>query len=197
MSWLSFVLLGLALAMDCFAVSFCLGLREKCLTPRLTLAVPFAFGFFQGFMPLIGWAMGLTIRPLIENFDHWVAFVLLLAVGGHMLKEAFSQYKSLNGDACACSSEITATCAPLTILTLAVATSLDALAVGLSLAFAEVSLWIPALIIGGTTFAVSLAGIFLGHHLGRVMRCAYLPVALGGCVLIGIGIKILIEHGVW
>ena len=94
MSWLSFVLLGLALAMDCFAVSFCLGLREKCLTPRLTLAVPFAFGFFQGLMPLIGWAMGLTIRPLIENFDHWVAFVLLLAVGGTCSKKPLANIKA-------------------------------------------------------------------------------------------------------
>lgn len=183
--------------MDCFAVSLCLGLREKCLTPRLALTVPFAFGFFQGGMPLIGWAMGLTIRPLIENFDHWVAFFLLLVVGGHMLREAWEQYKNRDNAACACGPEISDTCAPLTILTLAVATSLDALAVGLSLAFAEVSLWIPALIIAGTTFTVSLAGIILGNHLSRVMRCSYLPVALGGCVLIGIGFKILAEHGVW
>lgn len=196
MSWLSFVLLGLALATDCFAVSICLGLREKCLNLRLALSAPLLFGFFQGAMPLIGWAMGLTIRPLIESFDHWVAFVLLLLVGGHMLKEAFSQYKVRN-DACACSPDAPSSCTPLTLFTLAVATSLDALAVGLSFAFAEVSLWIPALIIAVITFLVSLLGICLGHKLGYAMRCAYLPVALGGCVLIGIGIKILSEHGVW
>ena len=196
MSWVSFVLLGLALAMDCFAISLCLGLREKRLTLRLVLPAPLAFGFFHGLMPLLGWALGLSIRPLIESFDHWVAFFLLLGVGGHMLNEAWDQYKAGSDTCCACPPEATPGRAALTLLTLAVATSLDALAVGLSLAFAEVSLWGPALIIAGVTFTVSLAGICLGHGVGRFVQCTHYAVALGGCVLIGIAFKILMEHGV-
>ncbi len=199
MSWLSFVLLGLALAMDCFAVSLCMGLAERRFTLSRAVAPPLMFGLFQGIMPLLGWGLGLAVRPLIEDFDHWVAFVLLLAVGGHMLKEAWDQ-----GKAEACAQPV---CPPpcalpgvrafFTLLTLAVATSLDAMAVGLGMAFAEVSLWWPALIIGATTFLVSLAGICLGISLGRFIRGAHYAVALGGCVLIGIGFKILIEHGVF
>lgn len=195
LSWLSFVLLGLALAMDCFAISLCLGLREKRLTLRLALPAPLAFGFFQGLMPLLGWGLGLSIRHLIEDFDHWVAFLLLLGVGGHMLKEAWDQYKARDEACCACPPETTPGRAALTLLTLAVATSLDALAVGLSLALANVSLWGPALIIAGVTFVVSLLGVCLGHSLGRFVRCTHYAVALGGCVLIGIAFKLLMEHG--
>ncbi len=206
MSWLSFVLLGLALAMDCFAVSLCMGLSKRRLTIARAVAAPLIFGLFQGVMPLLGWGLGLAVRPLIENFDHWVAFLLLLAVAGHMFKEAWDQFRA---EACAAppcpnTPELRplrftrAALRPLlTLLTLAVATSLDALAVGLGMAFANVSLWWPALIIGGTTFIVSLAGICLGHGMGKFINGAHYAVALGGCVLIGIGFKILVEHGVF
>ena len=198
MSWVSFVLMGLALAMDCFAVSLCMGLTDRRTNFARLLAAPLLFGLFQGLMPLIGWGLGLAVQPLIESFDHWVAFALLLLVGGHMLKEAWSQY-------CAPACPALDTQVPrlktwralLTLLTLAVATSLDALAVGLSMAFLEASLWWPALIIGGTTFLVSLAGICLGRGLGRFVQGTHYAVAFGGCVLIGIGFKILMEHGVF
>ena len=94
MSWLSFVLLGLALAMDCFAVSLCMGLADRQRDWRRLLAAPLLFGLFQGVMPLLGWGLGLAVRPLIESFDHWVAFALLLLVGGHMLKEARDQCRA-------------------------------------------------------------------------------------------------------
>ena len=198
MSWLSFVLLGLALAMDCFAVSLCMGLMDRRTGFARLLAAPLLFGLFQGLMPLIGWGLGLAVQPLIESFDHWVAFGLLLLVGGHMLKEAWSQYCA---PACPALDAQVPTLktwrAFLTLLTLAVATSLDALAVGLSMAFLEASLWWPALIIGGTTFMVSLAGICLGRGLGRFIQGTHYAVAFGGCVLIGIGFKILMEHGVF
>ncbi len=198
MSWLSFVLLGLALAMDCFAVSLCMGLMDRQRDWRRLLAAPLLFGLFQGVMPLLGWGLGLAVRPLIENFDHWVAFALLLLVGGHMLKEARDQCKA---PACLALDDPVPTLktwrAFLTLLTLAVATSLDAMAVGLGMAFASVSLWWPALIIGGITFLVSLAGLGLGRGLGRFINGAHYAVAFGGCVLIGIGFKILMEHGVF
>lgn len=199
MSWLSFVLLGLALAMDCFAVSLCMGLTERRFTFSRAVLPPFMFGLFQALMPLLGWGLGLAVRPLIEDFDHWVAFILLLAVGGHMLKEAWDQSKteSCAAPACPPPGELPATRTFFTLLTLAVATSLDAMAVGLGMAFAEVSLWWPALIIGGTTFLVSLAGICLGHGLGRFIHGSHYAVAFGGCVLIGIGFKILMEHGIF
>ena len=197
MSWFSFALMGLALAMDCFAVSLCMGLTDRRTNLVRLLAAPLLFGLFQGIMPLIGWGLGLAVQPLIESFDHWVAFALLLFVGGHMLKEAWSQYCA---PACLALDNQTPTLktwrALLTLLTLAVATSLDALAVGLSMAFLEASLWWPALIIGGTTFMVSLAGICLGRGLGRFIQGTHYAVAFGGCVLIGIGFKILMEHGV-
>ena len=199
MSWASFVLLGLALAMDCFAVSLCMGLSGRRFSISWAVVPPLMFGLFQGIMPLLGWGLGLAVRPLIENFDHWVAFVLLLGVGGHMLKEAWDQSKA---EACAdpaCPPPVALPTARtfFTLLTLAVATSLDALAVGLGMAFAEVSLWWPALIIGGTTFLVSLVGICLGQGLGRFIQGAHYAVAFGGCVLFGIGFKILMEHGVF
>ena len=199
MSSLSFVLVGLALAMDCFAVSLCMGLTDRREDCARLLAAPLLFGLFQGIMPLIGWGLGLAVQPLIESFDHWVAFGLLLFVGGHMLKEAWGQYKAgaCADSSCLISPELSARRAFLTLLTLAVATSLDALAVGLSMAFVQASLWWPALIIGGTTFMVSLAGICLGRGLGRFIQGTHYAVAFGGCVLIGIGFKILMEHGVF
>ena len=190
--------MGLALAMDCFAVSLCMGLTDRRTNLVRLLAAPLLFGLFQGIMPLIGWGLGLAVQPLIESFDHWVAFALLLFVGGHMLKEAWSQYCA---PACLALDNQAPTLktwrALLTLLTLAVATSLDALAVGLSMAFLEASLWWPALIIGGTTFMVSLAGICLGRGMGRFIQGTHYAVAFGGCVLIGIGFKILMEHGVF
>ena len=198
MSWLSFVLLGLALAMDCFAVSLCMGLMDRQRDWRRLLAAPLLFGLFQGVMPLLGWGLGLAVRPLIESFDHWVAFALLLLVGGHMLKEARDQCRA---PACLAldnpAPALKTWRAFFTLLTLAVATSLDAMAVGLGMAFASVSLWWPALIIGGITFLVSLAGLGLGRGLGRFVNGAHYAVAFGGCVLIGIGFKILMEHGVF
>ena len=198
MSWLSFVLLGLALAMDCFAVSLCMGLMDRQRDWRRLLAAPLLFGLFQGVMPLLGWGLGLAVRPLIESFDHWVAFALLLLVGGHMLKEARDQCRA---PACLAldnpAPALKTWRAFLTLLTLAVATSLDALAVGLSMAFLEASLWWPALIIGGTTFLVSLAGLCLGRGLGRFVQGTHYAVAFGGCALIGIGFRILMEHGVF
>ena len=198
MSWLSFVLMGLALAMDCFAVSLCMGLMDRRTSFARLLAAPLLFGLFQGLMPLIGWGLGLAVRPLIESFDHWVAFGLLLFVGGHMLKEAWSQYCAPACPALDAQVPMLKTWrAFLTLLTLAVATSLDALAVGLSMAFLEASLWWPALIIGGTTFLVSLAGLCLGRGLGRFVQGTHYAVAFGGCALIGIGFRILMEHGVF
>ena len=198
MSWLSFILLGLALAVDCFAVSLCLGLLGRRATLKHTLTPPFFFGLFQALMPLAGWGIGLAVLPLITGFDHWLAFILLLGVGGHMLKEAWSQHKNPCCEALPSPlTELGGRRFFITLTTLALATSLDALAVGLGLAFAEVSLWIPALLIGAITFLVSLAGICLGQSLGRFIQGAHYAVALGGCVLIGIGFKILMEHGVF
>lgn len=203
MSLTSALLLGLALAVDCFAVSLCLGMQVDRLRLGRILLPPVIFGSFQWLMPLLGWGLGLTVRSHIEAVDHWFAFVLLLGVGAHMLKEAWEQrqaaIRAANGNACATCPDL-----PLksgrpifALLSLGLATSLDALAVGLGMAFAEISLWTPALLIGCATFTVSLTGMLLGHGLGRFVRGTYYAVALGGGVLIGLGLKILVEHGVF
>jgi putative Mn2+ efflux pump MntP len=181
------VILGvaLALAMDAFAVSLGLGMSLKPATGGQTFRLAFHFGLFQFLMPVLGWAAGETLVRHIEKYDHWVAFALLLAVGGRMIFGSLSPEKDLD-------QERSDPTRGVSLLVLSVATSLDALAVGLSLAALRVDIVFPAVVIGIVAFGMTVVGMKIGPALGRVIgRRAEL---LGGVVLIVIGIKILADH---
>ncbi|OGD19033.1 MAG: hypothetical protein A2W03_06405 [Candidatus Aminicenantes bacterium RBG_16_63_16] len=181
------IVLGLAfaLAMDAFAVSLGIGLAHHPVTGRQTLRLALTFGLFQFVMCTSGWAAGETIVKYIERFDHWLAFILLLVVGGRMIYESFEREKPEK-------SERRDPTSGASLLVLGVATSLDSLAVGLSLAALGTAILYPAAVIGAVAFAMTVIGMKLGPALGKVIgRRAEL---LGGLVLIGIGVKILVDH---
>jgi len=175
--------IGIGLSMDAFAVSISCGLTIKNLKKRNAFKIGAFFGSFQAVMPVIGWLAGLNLRELISGLDHWVAFMLLLIVGARMIYEATRpEY---------CERKID----PLkhkTLLLLSVATSIDALAVGLSFAFLNISIVLPVIIIGLITFSISFFGVLGGKKIGCYFR-KKVEIA-GGLILIGIGLKILVQH---
>ncbi|MGB7294797.1 MAG: manganese efflux pump MntP family protein [Candidatus Aminicenantales bacterium] len=177
--------IALALAMDAFAVSLGLGLSLRPATGGQTLRLAFSFGFFQFLMSVLGWAAGEKLIQHIARYDHWLAFGLLLAVGGKMIFESLRPGK----DSPDRRNDPTR---GLSLLVLSVATSLDALAVGLSLAALRVAILFPAVVIGVVAFIVTVLGMKIGPALRKVIgRRAEL---LGGMILILIGIKILADH---
>ena len=191
MSFISIFMTGIGLAMDAFAVSLAKGICLKENELKYSLRVSLFFGGFQALMPLLGWWVGRYFESYIKSFDHWIAFILLAIIGGKMLIEAIKELKSTED------TEIAVECErdefsykKLTIL--AIATSIDALAVGVSFAFLSVSIIPSITIIGITTFVLSFFAVFLGKKLGEYMQ-SYAEI-IGGVILIGIGIKILIEH---
>ncbi len=169
--------------MDAFAVSIAAGLTIAPLTPRHVFRLAFHFGLFQFMMPVLGWAAGRQVALYAADFDHWLAFGLLSVVGGKMLWEAFFDRREKSN------SDPTR---GLMLVTLSVATSLDALAVGLSMALLNVSIWAPSVVIGLVAAALSTVGILFGARLG--MRWGRWADAAGGCVLLGIGLRILVSH---
>ena len=175
-------LLGVGLAMDAFAVSICKGLSVKELKIKHALLAGLYFGGFQALMPLIGYLLGSQFRGLIENVDHWVAFALLLLIGANMIREALTEEEG----------ESNASFAVKVMLVLAVATSIDALAVGITFAFLLVNIWLAIAMIGGTTFFISVAGIKIGHVFGNKFQKK--AEIMGGVILILIGTKIVLEH---
>lgn len=187
---LAYVIAGFALAMDAFAVSVSAGICVAELRFRHALRTAFAFGLFQFIMPLLGYALGSGFADAIRGWDHWLAFGLLVLVGAKMIKEAFEIR-----DEAACSEEDLKkknVLDPRTLIILAVATSIDALAVGVSYSVIGAPIWLAAGIIGVVTFALCLVGCEFGKHIGaRFERWAEVA---GGFALIGIGAKILIEH---
>jgi len=170
--------------MDCFTVCICTGMVMQRLDILYALRMASLFGFFQAAMPVAGWFGGLAFRHLITAYDHWVAFGLLALIGGKMLYEALK-----GGDACEAQPARMGWAA---LLTLSVATSIDALAVGLSFSFLNVAIAAPAAIIGLVTVVISLAGVALGRRAGSLLHDKVQLV--GGLVLIGIGVKIVVEH---
>lgn len=195
---LTYLLVALGLSMDAFAVSISSGICIPDLKPRQGLRAAFAFGLFQFLMPLAGWLLGGAFKTLIQGFDHWLAFGLLAFVGGKMLLEGLESRRAaaLPG---ACEDEETEAGAtrrsildPLGLLILAVATSIDALAVGLSYSVLGSPILLPATVIGLVTFLLCLGGCEFGKRLGARFE-SWAEVA-GGLVLMGIGTKILIEH---
>lgn len=184
MGFLEMLLLAVALSMDAFSVSVCKGLTSRKFSFRTALICGLWFGGFQALMPLIGFFLGFQFLSLIESFDHWVAFVLLALIGLNMIYGAFSSnhdshnsYESLDFK---------------TMLLLALATSIDALAVGISFACLHVNVWHAVLIIGLTTFALSVLGVRIGNLFGA--KWGAKAEFFGGVILILIGLKILLEH---
>ncbi len=175
------LLIALGLAMDAFAVSISNGVTRKYLKFWQAVEIALFFGGFQALMPLLGWSLGLTVRTLVESFANWIAFFLLAAIGSKMIYESFQE------------SDPEADGRPLTLLVLlalAVATSLDALAVGVSFAFIKFPILWPSLLIGVVTFVISLVGVYIGKVFGEHFESK--AETVGGLVLIGIGLKILL-----
>jgi putative Mn2+ efflux pump MntP len=171
------------MAMDAFAVSLGIGTTRQASLPRPIFRLSFHFGLFQFFMPILGWLAGSTIASLISQFDHWVAMGLLTFVGVRMIRsgldpenETYRNDPSRGG----------------TLVMLSVATSIDALAIGLSLAMLQVDILFPSVVIGVVTAGLSLTGLLIGHKLGT--RFGKRMEILGGVILIGIGLRVLITH---
>ena len=175
-------LLGIGLAMDAFAVSICKGLSMKKMNWKNAIIIAFYFGIFQALMPVIGYFLGTTFESLVTKFDHWIAFVLLLAIGGSMVKEAFSKEEENKNDKVDFK----------TMSILALATSIDALAVGITFAFFEVNVLLAVTIIGLITFIISIIGVKIGNRFGDKYQSK--AELTGGIILILLGIKILLEH---
>ena len=183
MGFAELLLLGVGLSMDAFAVSVCKGLAMKKTTLKAELTCGVWFGGFQALMPLIGFYLGTLFAEAIQAFDHWVAFALLALIGGNMLKEALGEEEE-----CPC-----ADLSVRTMFLMAVATSIDALAVGISLAMVgDVNIWAAVSLIGVTTFALSAVGVAVGNVFGS--RYEKKAEMAGGIILILLGVKILLEH---
>lgn len=191
MSSLEMLAIAVALAMDAFAVAIATGVQLKEVSHRQTFRLAFHFGLFQALMPLAGWALGLTVRSYIEDWDHWIAFSLLAFIGVRMLQEA------LSGDDDEAEADRCDPTRGLSLIMLSVATSIDALAVGLSMSLLGLSIWVPAAVIGVVCLLFTGAGLHLGRLLAHASRLGHKAEILGGLVLIGIGVRILHEHGVF
>jgi putative Mn2+ efflux pump MntP len=181
MDILTIFLVAIGLTFDSLAVSISTGLIMSHIRFSQALKIAFVFALFQGLMPLIGWFLGIQIKEFIIAYDHWLAFIMLSGIGAKMIYESFKDHKE--------KMDPTKT---IVMVGLAIATSIDALVVGVTFAFIEINIILSAIIIGTMTFLVSMSGIFVGKktsgHYGKKIEFA------GGLILIGIGIKILIEH---
>ena len=183
MSTITLILIAFGLAMDAFAVSLASGCAIKRLKVGHALRIALFFGAFQAIMPILGWLAGLSLRDALSQWDHWIAFVLLALIGSKMIYESFkleSDKKQIN---------------PLqlgVLLMLALATSIDALAVGVTFAFLQIAIVTPVLIIGLITFGTSFVGVFVGDRVGHLFESKLELIA--GLILIAIGTKILLEH---
>ncbi len=189
MSALELLAIAIALAMDAFAVAIATGIQLQCGNTRQTFRLAWHFGLFQALMPIIGWSLGLTVRSHIEAYDHWIAFALLAWIGIRMLREAFET-----------DGESEHRCDPtkgISLIMLSVATSIDALAVGLSMSVLGISIWIPALVIGLVALVVTAVGMHVGRMISGATRFGKMAEVAGGVALLLIGIKILAEHGVF
>ena len=182
MNLMELFLIAVGLAMDAFAVSICRGLAMKEMDKKLAFTLAAFFGGFQALMPLLGWIFGSQFASMIQEFDHWIAFILLLIIGFEMLKEGLSHEEE----------EVKSVTSLKEILMMAIATSIDALAVGVTFSFLEVSIVKAITVIGVITFAISLAGVKIGNVFG--IKYKQRAEIFGGLVLIGIGTKILLQH---
>ena len=180
MGFFELLLIAVGLSMDAFAVSICKGLSLKNLKKRHAALVGLYFGGFQFLMPVLGWALGYRFERVIVSVDHWIAFGLLTVIGVSMIREARH------------ADELDDDLGFKTMLLLALATSIDALAVGVTFAFLQVRILPAASLIGVTTFLLSIVGVYIGHLFG--LRYKAKAEIAGGVILIFIGVKILLEH---
>ena len=176
------IFVGVGLAMDAFAVSVCKGLSMKKINWKKATIIALYFGIFQALMPVIGYFLGSSFSVLVEKVDHWIAFILLAIIGGNMIKESRDDELEKRNDRVDFK----------TMIVLAIATSIDALAIGVTFAFLNVNLMLSISIIGVVTFILSLFGVVIGNKFGdKFQNKAELA---GGIILIIIGLKILLEH---
>ncbi len=186
MDFVTIIFIAIGLAMDAFAVSIASGAAYKQLHLRHTLRIALFFGGFQAFMPLIGALAGLSFREYIADYDHWIAFVILAAVGGKMIYESF---KITAAEKNFSPTNI------LVLLVLSVATSIDALAIGITLSLVAASIVTAVTVIGLVTFVLSYLGVIIGKRFGHIFENKI--EAFGGIILIILGVKILLEHMVF
>lgn len=182
MGILEIFLIGVGLSMDAFAVSVCKGLSMKKLDWKKAIIIALYFGVFQAIMPVIGYLLGTTFESLVTQIDHWIAFILLGIIGANMIKEALEKESENSNDKVDFK----------TMIVLAIATSIDALAIGITFAFFKTKLLSSVIIIGIITFILSLIGVKIGNKFGD--KYEKKAEFLGGVILILIGVKILIEH---
>ncbi len=180
------ILIAVGLSMDAFAVAVCKGLAMGKINKAYALLIGLFFGGFQFLMPVLGWAMGVRFERYIVSVDHWIAFALLAIIGGKMIYEAVSEDEG----GCEACTRVRIDVKELTLL--AIATSIDALAVGITFAFLKVSILPAAGLIGVITFSLSLLGVVIGNRFGS--RYKKRAEICGGVILVLIGVKILIEH---
>lgn len=183
MDFVSVLLIALGLAMDAFAVALGVGTTRQDIWFRPGFRLSFHFGLFQFMMPILGWLGGATVARFIAGWDHWIAFVLLVYVGGKMVNESFEEGEAHNG------SDPTRR---WTLVMLSLATSIDALAVGLSLAMIKVDILYPSLVIGIVAALMTALGLALGKRLG--VQLGKRMELVGGLILIGIGLRVVLSH---
>ena len=186
MNLFEIIIIAVGLSMDAFAVSITLGLSVKKPGIKEVLLPGIYFGFFQAFMPLVGYFSGINFASKIQSSDHWIAFVLLGLIGGKMIKESFSnEEKKIKENPFRF----------VAMLLLAIATSIDALAVGITFAFFEINIFMAIILIGLTTFCISTGGVKIGNIFGAKYKSK--AEFIGGVILVILGLKILIEHFVF
>ena len=184
MGFIELLLIAIGLSLDAMAVALCKGLAQTRSNPRQGMVIAAYFGAFQALMPLLGWFIGRQFERYVTAIDHWISFALLLVIGGKMVVGV------LRGSSC--DLEAARACRAREMLALAVATSIDAFAIGVTFAFLQVAVLPAVMLIGMTTLLLSLTGYFLGNRLGT--RFGSLAELAGGIVLILMGSKILLEH---
>ena len=182
MTLIELIIIAVGVSMDAFAVSICKGLASPTLRPKNAMTAGLWFGGFQALMPVIGYYIGISFADFVTSVDHWIAFVLLGIIGGNMIKESFEK-----GENSVCSEFSVKSMFPL-----AIATSIDALAIGVSFAFLGVNIWSAILLIGITTGLFSAVGVYIGKFFGT--RYKSKAEFTGGFILIAMGLKILLEH---
>lgn len=188
MDFITILLIAVALAMDAFAVAVTAGFQIRQLNIRHFFRLSWHFGLFQALMPLIGWYSGVTVVKMVEQYDHWIAFLLLFWVGFGMIKEAFKdENEKIFKDPTRGKR----------LVMLSIATSIDALAVGFSLATLKVSIVLPVIVIGLIALIFTIIGLIVGNRFSSSTRTGERAEIIGGVVLIGIGIKVLYEHQVF
>lgn len=180
MGFIEILLIGVSLAMDAFAVSMVKGLSFKRVSIFEAIKIGLYFGLFQGIMPVLGYLLGMGFSNFVSHIDHWIAFIALGIIGFNMIKESFEEVEG-NSDT-----------SFKTMIILSIATSIDALVVGVTFSFLKVNIIKSVTIIGLTTFIISLIGVLIGHIVGK--KFGSRANLFGGIVLISIGVKILIEH---